>query len=290
MISLLHHNKRMIALLLLLFVSANAQANANNLLDIEQRKAVYQMSYLSVKAVKSEIKEKAAKIMSEFDRFFSPFGKRELLPRSNIIRTAIESYLYESFGKKTINQIPYTLKQEVEKTGPIIQRKLKHGQPTRRQLQDYASEIAEVTQNRVKKDVGSKWDQFQQHEREKGMNEIGVQDTRNGLGKRDFNDMMERIRAKFKIFQLKGPAKLWISIAIPLVLSMVIFAFVLPELTLAAGIWQAVIYFGILTPITNKLFLGYYFYDSGNGGQQQSLQASPDSEISQQIGNSLSRL
>jgi len=289
MILLLQQNKRMMALLLLLFVSANAQANAYNLLDIEnKKKAVYQMSYYSATAVKSQIKEKAAKIHSEFDRFFSPFGKRELLPRGNTIRAAIENYLYESFGKKAINQIPYTLKQEVERTEASLQRGLQRrpqgqGPPTAEEIQYYSNRIAENTQNRVKKDVGSTWDQFQREERGRGMNELGVKDTGNGLGKRDFNDMLERIRGKFKIFQLNGSARIWVPIAIQLVFCIVIFAFFFPQLTLASGIWQTVIQFTIIMPITNKLFNGYYYYNNANSGQQQSLPASSESEIGQPI-------
>ncbi len=39
------------------------------------------------------------------------------------------------------------------------------------------------------------------------------------------------------------------------------FAILLPEMTLAIGIWQTILQFGIIQPIVNKLFLGYYFYD-----------------------------
>ena len=41
---------------------------------------------------------------------------------------------------------------------------------------------------------------------------------------------------------------------------MIVFGIFLPEMTVASGIWQTIMQFGIIQPILNKLFYGYYIY------------------------------
>ena len=182
------------------------------------------------------------------------------------LNICISDHLYKSFGLPAIQKIPSNIKASLEKVSDDLNTNFQNIPPgyqlTEKQVKQLSAQVAYKTQHVVTKGISNDWEAFQLTEKEKGMKDL----ERNGIFKRDGSlnkrDILDKIRARFKFFQIDPTKKWWVVPLVSLVIILFTFAILLPEMTLAVGIWQTILQFGFIQPVISKLFLGYYFYDS----------------------------
>jgi hypothetical protein len=248
-----------------------ATAYGNNLLDREtEKKTVYRLSRSAAHSVFAEINHKADQIYGQFDKIW-PFNRSNR--NATLIKQAIANGLYKQFGAKVVSEIPYTVKAQVEKSSVSVANHLKERgrPPTRQEAQYMSQQLAGSTQNLIRNNANNAWQKFQNEKRKEGQKMVNPE---NSLMKRE--SFLERIRNRFKFFQIDPVKQAWVVPVVTIVLVFVAFAF-LPGLSIAVMFWQTVIMYGVIYPLVNKLFLGYYFYQgeasSQNIGPEQSMGA-----------------
>jgi hypothetical protein len=249
-------------LFLLIFLKYTAAIDWNPV----EKEAVDRLSESASEAVMGDIHRKADQMFKKFEKIVHPLQKRELNKNSSRIKQAISDHLYREYGTPVIQKIPSIIKDSIEKSSDDLdllsnpsEYQLSYQQAEK--LADQISlDMTQRTQSNLMKNVNSKWQAFEKATREKASREQGLVNYGNSLGKRDF---LDKVRQKYKFFQIDPTTQSWIPVVISLVIMLFSFAVFLPGMTLSYGIWQTILQFAFIQPIINKLFLGYYFYDNG---------------------------